>query len=176
MKYKKNDRFSVHSYEYRRLFEMRFLMVNGMLLTLAYIRAHMCSIPTISRLYSRQNHELVAQSVSYWYHPNSLTCSKIYPALLWICIFDLYSSDAVNWPIKTIMSGIVGIFASIGEHIPILKKEKFGEPHPEGEISRFHYRGTSMLILACCLLVTSTEWISGELWGSFTSYRGTILF
>jgi hypothetical protein len=34
------------------------------------------------------------------------------------------------------MAGIVGMFASIGDHIPVLKKEKFGEPHPEGEISR----------------------------------------
>ena len=34
------------------------------------------------------------------------------------------------------MAGIVGLFASIGDHIPVLKKEKFGEAHPEGEISR----------------------------------------
>ena len=59
------------------------------------------------------------------------------------------------------MAGVVGIFASIGEHIPILNKEKFGEPHPEGDINRFHYRGTVMIIMAFCLLVTSTEWISG---------------
>ncbi len=59
------------------------------------------------------------------------------------------------------MAGVVGVFAAIGEHIPMLKKEKFGEPHPEGEISRFHYRGTVMLIGCFCLLVTTTEWISG---------------
>lgn len=59
------------------------------------------------------------------------------------------------------MAGVVGLFASIGEHIPILKKEKFGLPDPEGIINSFHYRGTSLLILAFCLMVTCTEWISG---------------
>lgn len=56
---------------------------------------------------------------------------------------------------------IVGLFASIGEHIPILKKEKLGEPDPEGHIKAAHYRGTTLLILGCCLLVTCTEWVSG---------------
>lgn len=59
------------------------------------------------------------------------------------------------------MSGIVGLFASIGEHIPILNKEKFGQPNPEGKINAMHYRGTCLLILVMCLLVTSSEWISG---------------
>lgn len=59
------------------------------------------------------------------------------------------------------MAGIVGIFAAIGDHIPILKKEKFCEPQPEGQIARFHYRGTTLIILAFCLLVTCTEWVSG---------------
>ena len=31
------------------------------------------------------------------------------------------------------MAGIVGIFASIGDHIPILNKEKFCQPQPEGK-------------------------------------------
>lgn len=59
------------------------------------------------------------------------------------------------------MSGIVGVFASIGEHIPILKREKYTEPNPEGLVSSFHYRGTMMIIISCCLLVTSTEWVAG---------------
>jgi len=59
------------------------------------------------------------------------------------------------------MSGVVGIFASIGDHIPILKKEKFGQPDPEGLIASFHYRGTTLMIFGFMLLVTSTEWISG---------------
>ena len=59
------------------------------------------------------------------------------------------------------MAGIVGIFAAIGEHIPILKKEKFGVPDPEGKVAAFHYRGTCLLIIAFVLLVTCTEWISG---------------
>ena len=49
----------------------------------------------------------------------------------------------------------------LGEHIPITNKEKFGQPNPEGKINAFHYRGTTLLILAMCLLVTCTEWISG---------------
>ena len=59
------------------------------------------------------------------------------------------------------MSGIVGLFASIGDHIPILKKEKFGQPDPEGIIASFHYRGTSLLIFGFTLMVTCTEWVSG---------------
>ncbi len=59
------------------------------------------------------------------------------------------------------MAGVVGLFATIGEHIPILKKEKFGEPCPEGEISRYHYRGTVMIIITFTILVTTTEWVSG---------------
>ena len=59
------------------------------------------------------------------------------------------------------MAGIVGLFASIGEHIPVLNKEKFGQPDPEGHVNSFHYRGTVLLIMAFCILVTCTEWISG---------------
>jgi len=59
------------------------------------------------------------------------------------------------------MSGIVGLFASIGDHIPILKKEKFGQPDPEGIIASFHYRGTALLIFGFTLMVTCTEWVSG---------------
>ena len=51
------------------------------------------------------------------------------------------------------MSGVVGIFASIGDHIPILKKEKFGQPDPEGIIASFHYRGTCLLIFAFMIMV-----------------------
>jgi len=60
------------------------------------------------------------------------------------------------------MAGIVGIFASIGDHIPILNKEKFCQPQPEGLVLRAHYRGTCLMILCFCLLVTTTEWISGN--------------
>jgi len=55
---------------------------------------------------------------------------------------------------------IVALFASIGEHLPILKKEKYSAPDPEGKINALHYRATVMLILAMTLLVTSTDWIS----------------
>jgi len=56
---------------------------------------------------------------------------------------------------------IVALFTSIGDHIPILKKEKFGQPDPEGIIASFHYRGTCLLIFGFTLMVTCTEWISG---------------
>ena len=62
---------------------------------------------------------------------------------------------------KKDMSGIVGVFASIGEHIPFKKKEKLGEVNSEGVICSFHYRGSVLLILSCALLVTTTEWIAG---------------
>ena len=60
------------------------------------------------------------------------------------------------------MSGIVGVFASIGDHIPIMNKEKLHEPKPEGAINRLHYRITATLIMSFCLLVTTTEWVSGK--------------
>jgi len=56
---------------------------------------------------------------------------------------------------------MIGLFSSIGEHVPIFRKEKVTEASAEGLINRFHYRGTATLILICCLLVTCTEWISG---------------
>ena len=63
------------------------------------------------------------------------------------------------------MAGIVGLFASIGSHIPILNKEtrnkKLLEPNPEGSIATLHYRGTTLLILGFSVLVTATDWISG---------------
>lgn len=59
------------------------------------------------------------------------------------------------------MASMIGLFSSIGEHVPIFRKEKITEPTAEGFINRCHYRGTAILILGCCLLVTCTEWISG---------------
>jgi len=59
------------------------------------------------------------------------------------------------------MATMIGLFSSIGEHVPIFRKEKITEASAEGTILRFHFRGTAMLILICCLMVTCTEWISG---------------
>ena len=61
------------------------------------------------------------------------------------------------------MADIVGVLATIGEHIPIFKKEKNWEPNPEGKINNLHYRGTCMIILVMCVLVTTTEWIAGNI-------------
>ena len=52
-------------------------------------------------------------------------------------------------------------FASIGDHMPLTKKEKLGEANEEPFTSMLHYRGTVLLIAAFCILVTSTEWIGG---------------
>ena len=60
------------------------------------------------------------------------------------------------------MAGIVGIYASIGEHVPwITKREKYHEPVSESWVNRCHYRATSLLILVFVIAVTSTEWIAG---------------
>ncbi|XP_023332426.1 innexin inx2 [Eurytemora carolleeae] len=59
------------------------------------------------------------------------------------------------------MATMIGLFSSIGEHIPIFRKDKIVEASAEGTINRFHFRGTSLLILVCCVMVTCTEWISG---------------
>jgi hypothetical protein len=56
---------------------------------------------------------------------------------------------------------VYAIFASIGEHMPFKKKEKLGEANSEGAINLLHYRATVMLVMAFCLLVTSTELIAG---------------
>ena len=34
------------------------------------------------------------------------------------------------------MSTVLGLFTSIGEHIPIFRKEKLEEPNTEGYVSR----------------------------------------
>lgn len=57
---------------------------------------------------------------------------------------------------------VYAIFASIGEHMPFKKKEKLGEANSEGAINLLHYRATVMLVMAFCLLVTSTELIAGN--------------
>ena len=57
---------------------------------------------------------------------------------------------------------VYAMFSSIGEHIPFKKKEKIGEANPEGAVCPLHYRGSVLLILTFCLLVTSTEWIAGK--------------
>ena len=75
------------------------------------------------------------------------------------------------------MATMIPLFSSIGDHIPIFKREKLLEPLSEGYISRFddvekchnhclcvrlHYRGTCLLIMAMMMMVTCPEWISGK--------------
>ncbi|XP_040571919.2 LOW QUALITY PROTEIN: innexin inx2-like [Lepeophtheirus salmonis] len=60
------------------------------------------------------------------------------------------------------MAGIVGVFATLGEHVPIFRRNKITEPSPEGEINRLHYRATCIIVLVMCLMVTCTEWIAGK--------------
>lgn len=59
------------------------------------------------------------------------------------------------------MASMIGLFSSIGEHVPIFRRDKILEADTEGIINRCHFRGTSLLILVMCLMVTCTEWISG---------------
>jgi hypothetical protein len=59
------------------------------------------------------------------------------------------------------MSDLLTIFASIGDHLPMRKKEKLGEANEEPFSSILHYRGTVLLLTVFCILVTSTEWIGG---------------
>lgn len=59
------------------------------------------------------------------------------------------------------MAGIVGLFTSIGEHMPMFRKDKQLEACPESWVNRLHYRLTCLLLLVCTLLVTCSEWISG---------------
>ena len=56
---------------------------------------------------------------------------------------------------------IIGMFSSIGEHIPIFRDEKILEANPEGIVSKLHYRATCLILMAACLMVTCTEWVSG---------------
>ena len=59
------------------------------------------------------------------------------------------------------MAGIVGLFTSVGEHMPMFRKDKQLEACPESWVNRLHYRLTCLLLLVCTMLVTCTEWISG---------------
>jgi len=57
---------------------------------------------------------------------------------------------------------MLALFSSIGDHIPIFKREKLLEPATEGYISRLHYRATCIMIVAMMMMVTCPEWISGK--------------
>jgi len=59
------------------------------------------------------------------------------------------------------MATMVGLFSSIGEHMPIFRQDKMVEATPESWVNKLHYRITCMLLLVAVLLVTCTEWISG---------------
>ena len=59
------------------------------------------------------------------------------------------------------MATMIGLFSSIGDHIPIFREDKLVEANPEGIVNRLHYRGTCMFLLVACLMVTCTEWVSG---------------
>ena len=89
-----------------------------------------------------------------------LLCTRLYvlysTLLTEVFLLFIYRTE------ETSEMSIIALFHSIGDHIPILKKEKFGQPNPEGIIASFHYRGTCMLIFGFTLMVTCTEWISGK--------------
>ena len=60
------------------------------------------------------------------------------------------------------MSGLISLFASLGQHMPMNKKEKRNEANEEPFTSTLHYRATVLLITVFCILVTCTEWIGGR--------------
>ena len=61
------------------------------------------------------------------------------------------------------MAGIVGLYASIGEHIPwITNREKYLEAVSESWVNRCHYRYTSLLVLIFVIAVTATEWVASS--------------
>ena len=86
------------------------------------------------------------------------------------------------------MAGMVGLFSTIGEHMPIFREDKLVEATPESwviinnhlqfdestistfKVNKLHYRITCMLLLVAVMLVTCTEWISGAFipWASTT--------
>jgi len=59
------------------------------------------------------------------------------------------------------MATMVGLFASIGEHMPIFREDKQLEASPESWVNRLHYRLTCLFLLGAVTMVTCTEWISG---------------
>ena len=59
------------------------------------------------------------------------------------------------------MATMIGLFSSMGDHIPLFREDKLVEANPEGFVNRLHYRGTCMFLLVACLMVTCTEWVSG---------------
>jgi len=59
------------------------------------------------------------------------------------------------------MATMVGLFSSIGEHMPLFREEKQLEATPESWVNRLHYRITCLLLLVAVTMITCTEWISG---------------
>ena len=59
------------------------------------------------------------------------------------------------------MASMIGLFSSIGDHVPIFREEKLVEANPESFVNKLHYRGTCMFLLVACMMVTCTEWVSG---------------
>jgi len=59
------------------------------------------------------------------------------------------------------MATMVGLFSSIGEHMPIFREDKQLEACPESWVNRLHYRITCLLLLIAVTMLTCTEWISG---------------
>jgi len=56
---------------------------------------------------------------------------------------------------------MIGLFSSIGEHVPIFKRAKQLDVTAESTVNRIHYRLTCFLILVMTLAVTCPEWVSG---------------
>ena len=59
------------------------------------------------------------------------------------------------------MATMIGLFSTVGAHVPFFKKEKMLKVKPESLVSRMSYRATTTIILCFMVLVTCPEWISG---------------
>jgi len=68
---------------------------------------------------------------------------------------------------------MVGLFSSIGEHMPIFREDKLVEATPESWVNKLHYRITCMLLLVAVMLVTCTERACPRMLSRCTAtYRG----
>ena len=59
------------------------------------------------------------------------------------------------------MATMIGLFSTVGAHVPFFKKDKMLKVKPESLVSRMSYRATTTIILCFMVLVTCPEWISG---------------
>ena len=70
------------------------------------------------------------------------------------------------------MASMVALFSTLGENIPIFKREKILQAYSEGYINRLHYRATCLLIMAMTVMVRVMTTIMMKIMIKLTNLAG----